>query len=448
MGGEGRAAAASAWEEMIRNLRGLGFSAYGQELILPIAKQYKHVGSTTRVDGRVCNDVAAKASSIKTSGNGLKRLFLASADIPADVKLGVARTHVFPIGEFSSGEWGPLTKPEFDCYAPSVVDIYMIVDRCERKPPAACGPEYVFKSDAKVVSDLSVLSPVARLALARIRFFALIVARRHTFLLTLAYAGRSSTKSWWRALTADMEWVVAGSGKLGELRLSGVAGWLDLFRSNGPKAMCTVQAATLECCRKQEEDERRAMAHGGGAAAARVADLATWQCTECGDFLNSYHAMVCHRARSHGILRACRKKIVDSTCPVCLRAFAHRTGVLNHLYKQSDICLLNVELYYRDLPPDVVAEADALQTEAEQACRARKEVYDFADTLCSQAEGPMMPFLIPCGHSRQSRFKKFRRMLRCRKSCREVSFQALRNVMAGVEEDVDDIPFDVLAAAW
>ena len=110
--------------------------------------------------------------------------------------------------------------------------------------------------------------------------------------------------------------------------------------------------------------------------------------------------------------------------------------------------LYYVELYYQDLAPEVVAEADAKQLAAEQACRARKEVYDYADTLCVQAEGPMKPFLIPIGHSRQSRFKKFGRMLKCRRSCREVSFQALRNVMAGIEEDVDDIPFDVLAAAW
>jgi hypothetical protein len=432
----------------LRNFGGLTFSAYGKQLVLPIARHYKHVGSTTRTDGRMCTDVAVKASCIKTAANGLRKHVLGNPGIPVDVKLGVAQTHVFPVGEYSCGGWGPLTKPEFDCYARAVVDVYRIVDGSVRKPPAACGQYYVFKTDAKVVSGLEVLSPMARLAVARVRIFALMLSRGQTFLLALAYEGRMSSKSWWKALVADLEWLAAGSSKLSEFRLSGVGGWLTFLCGNGPRAMCTVQAAASECCRKQEA-ELQAIADAGGAEAIEhLADGDAWQCTECGESLGSYQAMVAHRARSHGILRDARRKIAGATCPVCLRTFAHRSGVLNHLHKRSAICLMNLESYYQDLGQEEVAAADAKQLAAEQACRARKEAYCYTDTLCVQSEGPLWPFVIPNGHSRRSTYGKFRRMLKCRRSCREVSFEALRSLLAGRAEDVDDIPRDILEAAW
>ena len=95
-------------------------------------------------------------------------------------------------------------------------------------------------SDARVVADLNVLSPMARLGFARIRMFAHIVDRRQTTLLTLLLATKSGTRSWLGAVQADMAWASAGSGKLTELRHETLQQWVAFFVSNGPKALCIV----------------------------------------------------------------------------------------------------------------------------------------------------------------------------------------------------------------
>lgn len=167
---------------------------------MPVADRYKHVGSISRTGGKVCSDLAAKLGAVRTAKQALGSFVLGNLDIPRDVRVGAAHTHVLPIGEYSSAGWGAMTEAEKRKYNREVVDVYRTIDKSGRKPPGAVANIGAIKTDAKVIADLGVLSPPARLAFARIRMFAHIVHRGQTDLLTILHEGKGATKLWIRAL--------------------------------------------------------------------------------------------------------------------------------------------------------------------------------------------------------------------------------------------------------
>ena len=132
---------------------------------------------------------------------------------------------------------------------------------------------------------------------------------------------------------------------------------------------------------------------------------------------------------------------------MCMRKFSSRTGLLDHLYKASDICLFNLELSYPDKSLGEVAAADALHTKEEMARRARGESGDHASVIARQAFGPLQSFLVPIGHRRQSRYPLFLKALKCRRMVRNVDFVVVRKLLSGEAVDEDDIQLDVLASA-
>ena len=212
--GEGTTDATLAVAALVGNFGGIPFQAYGQDFIMPVAGKYKHVGSISRTGDKVCSDLSAKVGAIRSAKQSLEPFVLGNVDIPKDVRVGVAHTHVLPTGEYSSGGWGIMTEAETRRYNRAIVDVYRTIDKSERKPLGAVALTGNVKTDSKVVADLGVLSPYARLAFARIRMFAHIVFRGQTDLLTILHEGRNATKSWMRALEADVAWATAGNGKL------------------------------------------------------------------------------------------------------------------------------------------------------------------------------------------------------------------------------------------
>ena len=116
------------------------------------------------------------------------------------------------------------------------------------------------------------------------------------------------------------------------------------------------------------------------------------------------------------------------------------------MYKASDICLLNVQLYLPDKDEVEVEAADLKQRKEETAKRARGESSDHASVIARQTEGPIQRFLIPLGHSRQSRFRHFKMSLKCRVTAREASFGVIRQLLVGGAGDEDDLPLDVIAS--
>ena len=79
-------------------------------------------------------------------------------------------------------------------YSRAVIDVNRVIGNCVRKAKEAVVGLTEVKSDARVVADLNVLSPMARLGFARIRMFAHIIERKQTTLLTLLLAAKPKTR--------------------------------------------------------------------------------------------------------------------------------------------------------------------------------------------------------------------------------------------------------------
>ena len=84
------------------------------------------------------------------------------------------------------------------------------------------------------------------------------------------------------------------------------------------------------------------------------------------------------------------------------------------------------------------------QRTEEAAKRSRGESSDYASVIARQTEGPLQKFLLPIGHSRQSKFKLFRMSLKCMTTTRVASFVTVRQLLTGNPGDEDDLPLDVL----
>ena len=91
--------------------------------------------------------------------------------------------------------------------------------------------------------------------------------------------------------------------------------------------------------------------------------------------------------------------------------------------------------------PDVtlVEQQSLLDEERIQhkASRRRGERYNHSKVRCTQLEGPLKPFVISPGHSRQSSWPHFGNYLRCRLSATEVTVEMLDDITL-LNSDFDD----------
>ena len=84
-------------------LGGVRLGRLDRELVLPIAKQYKQVGTIIRADQNMCADIVAKMSVIRVTTHKLKKRC-------SGIRTSVWRcghrfwnTHVLPSGEYACG---------------------------------------------------------------------------------------------------------------------------------------------------------------------------------------------------------------------------------------------------------------------------------------------------------------------------------------------------------
>ena len=172
----------------------------------------------------------------------------------------------------------------------------------------------------------------------------------------------------------------------------------------------------------------------------------SFACTLCGKDEPSYQALAAHLARTHGVLREARTRIMNGKCAVCLRNFHSRERCIEHVHKASPICLMNTLLFLPRLSPDVIAKADEEQKARGMAARARRENPVYAQQIVRQGFGPVQPFIIPIGHSRESRFKMFSDALKDPETAISADFGALKAaIKAGsMPEIVNLVPFEML----
>ena len=148
--------------DLVEQHGGIPFQSRGGNFVLPTGHRYKHVGSLTRDDSKMCTDVSYNMAAMRGSAKKLKTLVLANDAIEADTRVGVAHTHVMPCGEYGSGCWTRLTINEAQIVHRSVADVYRSIDGSNRRKTE---PGVAIRTDLQVFSRLGVMSRRAGYAL-------------------------------------------------------------------------------------------------------------------------------------------------------------------------------------------------------------------------------------------------------------------------------------------
>lgn len=191
--GPGKVAAAEDIGQRVEAEGGIEFDLRGTKLVLPVAASYKHVGATTRGDGKHNTEIVMKMATMRKQTNKLRNHVLANPQICKEIRVGVVHTHILPTGEYASGAWHHITAADAVKVNRAVCDVYRQVDGSTRREPDA---SVTAETDAQVIADCGVMSPSHRMVYARIRTLCHIVARGRADLLTLLFAGRKAAKSW------------------------------------------------------------------------------------------------------------------------------------------------------------------------------------------------------------------------------------------------------------
>ena len=178
----------------------------------------------------------------------------------------------------------------------------------------------------------------------------------------------------------------------------------------------------------------------------RIELACIWTCPICGKDEPRFQALAAHRAVSHGVLREARTRVLDGRCSVCLRDFHSRERLVDHLHKASPICLLNTLLFLPRLNDDFIVAADKAQRERGTAARARGVDPTYAQQIVRQKFGPWQTFLIPMGHSRESRYPLFEKALKDTMMSIAADFAAIKTALStGSRSDImDEIPLVML----
>lgn len=213
----------------------------------------------------------------------------------------------------------------------------------------------------------------------------------------------------------------------------------------GTTAMTAVRAALVE---KARDD-----ASGTGIAAVPAVVMVAgedFRCEECSLDFTSFQGLQVHNARKHGKLRWARRKVRGTTCRTCLRKFATRSKLLEHLHARITVCYVNLMLYADDLQDEVREMEDSEQCESETALRKRGLHICYREKVVRQCGGPLQAFVIPFGHSRQSRYTLSRRALKCKSMTKEVDFDKVLEALEWTDGACiqDVVAMDVLATLW
>ena len=122
--------------------------------------------------------------------------------------------------------------------------------------------------------------------------------------------------------------------------------------------------------------------------------------------------------------------------------------LLQHLHKESDVCLVNLMMYAPDLPQVEVEEADWEQWKDEAKLRQQGLCTTYTSVLSSQDRGPLQKMVIPEDSSRRSRYTQFHRSLKRHVAARTFDFDRVFQAFeVGINDGsvLESIPLDILA---
>ena len=198
------------------------------------------------------------------------------------------------------------------------------------------------------------MSPRDRLRYARVRTFAQVIQRRQTCLLTLLFTGRNASSSWFNAVFADLRWLSAVAPQLEELQAAEDWEWV--------RPLFSFRTQTLEAIRDALTRQSAVIVVQDPEVHVPCNTVeGAWLCSTCGVTRASRAALKAHVARAHGALRAARRKARTRYCPVCLRSFGSRYACLEHIHTKSEVCVINLLVFYPDLSEEKIEKANAAQ---------------------------------------------------------------------------------------
>ena len=175
-------------------------------------------------------------------------------------------------------------------------------------------------------------------------------------LLALLFAGRLASRSWIKALEADLSHI-ALADCLSEFRGAPLSIWFGFFRTypfQSKRVVIRAVAATNWVT---------------PAEAATEVENSTY-CTVCGDPARDRQSLAVHMLRAHGTRRYIRSFVEGLACLVCGMTFVSRQRLVDHLAEKSQVCAHSYSLHYEPLEPQRICELDlAARTEHSRRCR-------------------------------------------------------------------------------
>jgi len=251
----------------------------------------------------------------------------------------------------------------------------------------------------------------------------------------------------------DLSWTATVVPKLEDMADARPRQWFSFLRSHAKKFVVLTRETLIKLSAVQAPPAPLSIAVVVAGLSAQadapmvpIVLINQWACPICGKDDPSFQALAAHRARTHGVLREARSRVVHGRCFVCLRNFHTRERLIEHLHKGSPVCLLNTLPFHPRLDPDVIEAADSEQRARGKKARSRCENPSYAEHIVRQGFGPMQTLIIPVGHSRESRFFLMQEALRDPFMAIAADSVAIKSVLSsGSRSDmVDEIPLTML----
>ncbi len=210
-------------------------------------------------------------------------------------------------------------------------------------------------SDADLISEYDLVSPMSIIRYIRISLFARIAGKSPLCFVDLLKTMWLDDFGWVSALRSDLKWL-SYSGNL----------------ASPPEDIVSVYDSTAVDYRSFIRSVRRYSLSKFAdfdvpSSVPAVAPPIFFNsfCSECGKSFSSYQRLALHRKIKHGIRDPVDCLIATVHCTVCMKFFHNRVRVLNHIKYRSSVCRLNLTLAG---PIINVEQAEILDEE----CRALK----------------------------------------------------------------------------
>ena len=297
----------------------------------------------------VCFDLAMdlfqKCAIMSTTVAAFTKSVFRDPHLSVGAKLKIAQAFVFSKGVFQVGTWPELSKTNERKFFSTVMRVNRRAAQCGFGHASDGG---VLPSDADVLADHSLVSPLVILRRARVMFFGRIIHKAPAVMTQLFSFAPIRNSKWAKSIVSDIQWLKQWEcfhGVLDDFNefVSYVASDAKGF-SRMVHRVCSTPCASV--CPVQ-------------SAPVPIPGTA-FPCDCCLMILPSFQQLSLHKFKAHGIRNVCRQYANITHCNICLTELFTRESCINHIRYRSKRCrdqLLRME------PLLTVAEASVLDEE-------------------------------------------------------------------------------------